>query len=338
MADGYNICTDLNYVCPGIVNRDVEWGGHSSISHSRHSQTTITVDGVSILKQKIDREFSIEYHENVVWTGTARVVIGEESTPYFCEESVTGDWGSSIRENITWLDTEILYLDHVKGIMFWREQTQTCTFATPNQKTALFRSQWGSFYSYWMMVSPERQTTTRWKLLVGKKIIELHTVVGPSITPGAPQYNILFPLPPSNVTPVDQPVRSPESFYDYYTDIELQNADGGQDWYYPDWMRDVMGIDRSELVADALVRYEWWYNSKQPLTPTETFTLPDLPPAFPSGNATVDKFGNILVSFQCGDVYVNKLFLKGGNVVDITADKLKLITGDNLRLYPVSIF
>lgn len=318
-------CTQTNYSClPSTPYRTtVASSGQTQITQSKNRDYTMTVGEQSITLQSLRREFQIEYHGAWTWSGRA-VFTGGDAIPTLCGTR-NGSEGATISENITMLDTQLIYLDHINGIMFWREVTETCQFNHTAERQALFRAPYGSFYSHWFEVVPRRTAVEKFKLLINGSV---ETVETTSSSSEDGIINVLFPLPPSNVGPTGNAADSPEVFYDYYIDEELQMLDGGQDWYYPSWMRK-MGINRAEDIQDATDRYAWWVGSKQPLASPEVIPLPSLGTAYPYGNVAIDAAGNKLVSFTTNTLNINRLYKTDGSV-------LTLETPDT-KLFPVGI-
>lgn len=333
----YDICKDTHFVCGDRTARTTTSStGHTQITQNKTRLYTMDFCGTPITLQSLDRAFQIEYHESWVWTGSA-VFNAFSPDPYFCGEK-TGVYGASISEDITIVDTDLLYMDHVNKILFWRERTETCKFAKPNDKVAMFRGGYGTFYSYWFEIKIPKTAVDRYYLLVNdvKELIETynHIIPEPGIT------NILYPLPPSSVGPTGNPDDAPSSFYDYYMDEQLRISDGGIDWYYPSWMRS-MGIHKEEDQGDASDRYEWFLRHGVVLSPSEKTQMPKLYNASPTGNAAVDAEGNILVSFTGKDITVNRMYVKlpDGAIqqVDLNTLAIPIMEGEGLKLYPVSV-
>ena len=337
-------CDSPRYIrCSGIgegsyQDRLVSGQGTWALNQNKSRSIATTIGGVAVTLQSRERRFSMTTSGSWSKDGYFIYQCGDETEAYaYCDcFTQSGTNNESLSESYQTIDTTISYLDLRFGLALCKEVSDSINFTPATHGLAQFLGPWGITYThkFRMNVVDLNRTTTYYAIYNGVKhilntalqVTHLHTSANPLIL-------ISARMPPDYI-PWDAEIQQ-YGFYDY-GDEGLRISDGGDDFYYTDWMRTCGTVNQTQDAADAAYRYGTFflYPTLSPLPPANsTFPVSMPPVAFgptPQGSMIQDATGNVCYSWAIDGQVFNSI--TNGDLQTLTA-----VPGANFKTYPVGI-
>lgn len=245
---------------------------------------------------------------------------------------------ASVSEHYRTIDSSLIYLDLRTDIRVYKTVTETIDFYCQSAETAAFKTVWGNVYPHKLkVVSAPKTKVILYTAVIGAKTEELklrtinsnrHSDTNPLI--------LIYPNPPSQADPLDADVKK-YGFYDYNADSwdGLAKDDGGKDYYYPEWCRE-LGVDNSRDYRLRDARFNVLLTLPQDRTDStmgESVILPGH--TFPTGNCAISREGDTLLSFLVDETEaINRLYNKDGQLIEFL-DLVYKEGGGKTLIYPV---
>jgi hypothetical protein len=291
---------------PQLCKPNGEYGDSYKLLHTvgpynkKHTQTTdysVVVCGVSIPIVKTDRQFSMTFSTIYGIPPSLKAYRQEWGTSWIeCEERPDDIWSSNVVEDCTIIKSTLHYIDERYGVCLYSKITQKIQFDVHGRThPCTFKESYGTgFYHKVVMVKNDFNGSLKeeWILVVGgvETVITIDTRPwipyfvcggGKIWTDGwVPDPNVcqvlVLPQPPSTGIATDNEV-SYYGFYDYLNDGDpdgsaLNRADGGcQDFFYPDWCRQMQEDPFWKAAAARRFDITWCHSDPQT---NESYTPP----------------------------------------------------------------
>jgi hypothetical protein len=335
-----NTCEGANYTC----GETGQWGTgiHSDGTQTqiRNRKSSFMLGTTEIIVNKEDRNFNIQFSGG--WSASPSYLMRNDSNTLFAcgTPNTTPNTAHSVSESYTCINTTLYFLDVRYNNAICKEVTETITFSEASSVIAGFKETWGVFYYPKFVITNHKNITTivHFIVLNGVKTV-LNTTTLTSIVNGPTNPLILvYPNPPSLAIPwINVDDIKKYGFYDYHNvddGSDKIKRDGGDDFYFTDWMRNIGQVSFTQDQADADQRYFDYYLGP-PAPGTTTYLNPGITVSdTPVGSITQDADGNIFYSVDLGGKY-NKLITKDGVVTDATTLFPNL--GPNQKFFPVGL-
>lgn len=335
-------CNSPRYIrCDGVgegsfQRRLVSGQGSWSLNQNKSRLVTTNIGGIAVTLQSRERNFMMATAGSWSKTGYFIYQCGDETEAYaYCDcFTFSGSNTESLSESYQTIDTIIAYLDLRFGLALCKEVKDSLAFSPSTSGLAQFIGPYGVTYTHKFrmnVVDLNRQTTyyaiyggEKHALATKNEITHIHTKDNPLIL-------ISAPMPPEYIP--NDPEIEQYGFYDYGNDPGLVMSDGGNDFYYTEWMRLCGTANQIQDADDAAFRYQNFY-----LYPG--LTSPPVAPAVPlpalslggppEGTILQDKNGNVCYSWGIDGQVFN--FITGGDLQVLTK-----VEGTNFKAYPVGI-
>ena len=328
-----SICSGDHFSCGETALWKTGVSTTAAQKHTRNKKVTFMLGATEIIVNKETRTFSISFNN----TGTFAVdflIRNDVGGLVACgTPSSSGGISHAVSENYKCVSTTVYFLDTRYNNAICKEVTETLYFSESGGATVGFQETWGTFYYPKFKITNLLLTTSTDYFVVinGAKTI-LKTMTASEVVNGDTNPLILvWPNPPSLATTTDADIVK-YGFYDYYGEGQPKiEEDGGDDFYYTDWMRLIGGPGQAERKQDAELRYYNYYLSASPRAANGSLTNPGIfVDPTPIGSIAQDTLGNVFYSMLLGGIDFNSL---------TNGDLLKLFPtlGANPRFYPISI-
>jgi len=272
-------------------------------SHTKNVNFNLVFFDISLPLLRQTRDFHAIY-SNISSSSISGFVYGSgvggagDQTVYPCGVTSSGSYSGSFSESYSVISSKIHYMDVEKRILCWTEYECLLSFskAFTDADIVYFRNAYT--YESFMFASfstPTATGTSTLKLYFDGIVTEIATVAI-----GLPamdiDLNIVYPHPACTLVPaIGNPVRN-LFWYDYclvrtsylgaVRNFEKMELDGGDDYYYPEWIRTIdnfLGIEALSK-ADAYSRYAFQWEPTYienivtgPVEDTHTFKFDRLP-------------------------------------------------------------
>jgi hypothetical protein len=220
---------------------------------------------------------------------TVEKIVANNGVFTTCGQGSNQSPSSSIKENCSMFKRVPYYIDRTNGVSLFKETTEQLTFSESSTKTATFRQAMGNALFHKILIKDSVKATGTEKfvlenngtrstvcevqysynpfpLLAPQQIYGLNGAVvtqGDQFGPPEPNVSmvIILPIPPSQGIPLDADIAA-YGFYDYLGLAEgsgmsyspLMINDGGLDFFYPEWCRNMMGGVEDTLWAETRTR------------------------------------------------------------------------------------
>lgn len=323
-------CDCSNYI--DCEDPRIEVGTADEVAGFTHTYTNeVTVTNLPFLfTSKIDRTFSVSYGWDRsidithVLKGDCSATVKEMS----CGNVDTAKSASSQSESCV-VEINIPYhIDRQRGVYVWKNVKETLQWTSTSTDTAKFKLKFGLGYFHKICVPNTIKTKGKETFFLHHKgvIEELASAeyeynpfpetegggstwglygntIQQTAEPDTPNVAmiLLFPLVPKQAIPQDNDVIA-YGFYDYnataggFTETSLPEDDGGKDYFYPYWLRQ-MPID-SVWRSTADTRYDVIYSTgKMNLAGTTSWVQPEPQTnPYPFGSFCLDSEENFIAS------------------------------------------
>ena len=342
-------CDEIKkYGCGNSKEFSLNTNNTNSIEHTKDINIELQTDSQSVPLYKRERNFTLSaefihtllegYYLN---SDKCFKPLGAENEPCLCVNIKSSTEGQII-ENYTTMDSEIYYLDIANSICFYKEVTSDISLRNTSSTVVLFKQLFGnSSHIKYKLDNVSVTTTIHYKLIVNNTNTTLYST--DSVTKIYDEDNpliLVYPNPPSLALPLDPEIKE-KGFYDYFAggpggDKTLQELDGGSDYYYPEWNRN-MGANNAverKLTDTRYLSAITQETAAQFITVNNDWQIG----RFPIFNAAKDSQGNIFVSGIIEDkVTFNKIYTMDG--LELSPEQFydKIPLGNNNLFMPISI-
>jgi hypothetical protein len=315
-----NICTGPHYSCEDPINWLTGGNGNSSLIQARNNNLSFNLGGVEIKVAKINRSFKVARQTS--WNLSDGFLMRNSEGGLFQCGIVNNNSSGSLSEECTYITTQTHFLDTRYNNGIFTEITDYLYFSDSGEMCG-FKETWGvRWYHKFSIVSPTIQRTTRYFIVVGGTKTVLKEKVE-SVPAYSSPLIIVYPNPPSlgipwiNCEDIDE-----YGFYDYheggpaeYGGSKRIEQDGGDDFYWPEWIREMgkLNVDQDDAMRGE--RYLTFYLN-DPNPGVKTLQNPGiLMGSTPIGSLTQDPAGNIFYSITFDGEVFN--FLTDGNLLEL---------------------
>jgi hypothetical protein len=296
-----NTCEGEHYECGQVRNWPTGETSGSHLAHNRDVLITLTLGDAVIKIVEHKRTFSIDVQEGWELTGDKFVMSNGMGGYFTCavEESINQH---SISENHSYTTTKLSFLDARYNNAIGKEVIESQTFSYSGSDTAEFREEMGNVnFPKFKIINHQITRTTNYFIILNGIRTVLLTETESWIEHGAENpLIIIWPLPPSLATPIDADVLE-YGFYDYYggepgeSQVKIRH-DGGDDFYYTDWMRLIGQLNQDADQQDADNRYFAFYLHDTPPYAQAIFQPEVFHEASPLASIAQDAAGNVFYS------------------------------------------
>jgi len=330
-------CTGLLSCSGESVTVPTESDTIYSLTQVKNRTVNMTVGGLAIPVQVRKRNFAIS--STVKSLNNVAAVVhdlnNENPSSYYVCQSPTTTYSGQVSESYECLDSVIYFMDLRYNNFAIKEVHEILTFGLGGSDTAAFKEPFGTgIYSKFKIVSANIvRTTTYYQILNGgKKVLTVNNVTVPLYSAGSPLI-LVFPNVPSLATPLDADIKQ-YGFYDYNAIGGDGLQDGGKDYYFPAWCRQLGTANQTLDVQEATDRYSSVF-LLQPYPATGPISPPPIATDVYYGSIAVDPKGNIFTSQKIDGNIFNTLINFDGTAADPV--QITGIIGSNPLFYPVSI-
>lgn len=362
MACDCNVYIDCG--SPSMEINTYDDGG--TATHEMYSN--VLTDNLMGFISKMSRTFSISRSWDRA-VSVSHIVSGCGETYMSCDSTSSATPSASIAETCK-IEKNIPYFwDSVHNIFVWKHVSEVINFGVSSNKTAAFRTKWGNSHFHKLCIPNTVKTSGIEEFIMVKNGVRtvlssvsytynpfppveaqgIWGLYGNVITkPVKPDTEdvaciILVPNPPSLATPLDNDVLY-YGFYDYnakdggFVETSLPADDGGKDYFYPYWCRQMPLDELWRRTADDryVVIYSQGLSDLSGSTQIGPVSIETN--QFPFGSFTIDSKSNFVASCV--------LPIRGGTVVynessigDLIASLRQLgvpMTGAYSTLFPIT--
>ena len=343
-----NICTGDHYSC----GETASWktGVHSAGNQTqvRNRQTSFALGATTIIVNKEVRNFDIHFSGG--WSASPTFLMrNEEGGLFACGvPDYSGNTPHAVNESYNCTNTVLYFLDMRYNNAICKKVTEIVTFSEASSAVAGFKETWGVFYYPKFVIKNHVVTTTTeyFVVLNGIKTV-LKTTTSTTLVNGPTNPLILvWPNPPGLAIPwinCDDDIKI-FGFYDYHNADDgsaMIQRDGGDDFYFTDWMRNISVPSLVQDQADADNRYFDFYLGDG--TPgTASYPNPGIATdSTPVGSIAQDSAGNIFYSFEIDGYKFNSLSAPGTPITDprkeYNLETMFPTLGANKKFFPVGV-
>ena len=329
-------CENPTWTCGNKVNWVKSGTNNNRLTQARDEATTMTLGGASLVIHSATRNFVIE--SNGSWTSDVTyAMLNNDGDPIPCPDATQhGSDSHSVSEGYQCTNIVFNFLDTRYGNAIFTETIESVTFSYSGSEMAGFLGAWGLlWYPKYVITNCVKNKTVNYCVMAkGVKTI-LKTETTSTLVHGTGNPLILvWGNPPSQ----SQPWANCDDiklygFYDYHSmgdDSGRIEKDGGDDFYFTDWMRLIGAANSDQNQSDAENRYYDYY-LRGGAPPPSSYTITGVSSSdSPIGSIAVDPGGNVAYSAELGGDYYN--FITNGDIQTLTK-----VEGANFRAYPVGI-
>jgi hypothetical protein len=337
-----NICEGDHYDCGTTAEILTSGSSSGSVKHARNRLSSFMLGSTEIIVNKVSRVFDLSYSSGWSTNPSYAVANVDDGTLRYgvCGgDAWNGSSTHSVSESYECVSTTLFFLDVRYDNAVGMEVTETITFNKTSSELAGFKEVWGIGYypKYAITNHVLNKTTVYFIILNGVKTI-LKTETTSELVNGPDNPLILvYPQPGSLGIPwINCDDIKEFGFYDYHAVGEGEGQekiqrDGGDDFYFTDWMRGIGLASREQDQLDAADRYfEFYLGDGAPVQ--QSYSNPGIyTDDTPCCSVAVDPNSNIMYSAELGGEVFN--FLTGGDLT--TFDPERIPAGS--KLFPVGI-
>lgn len=262
----------------------MEVGVYDETNAYSHSYVnTVASDDVLGVYQKTSRSFSVQYGwDRAITPGHVLTGCGSTDPRIMCDNESAATPSSACSEQCKRETNVPYYWDRQRGIYVWKHVEEELSFAVTSSKTAAFRLKWGTGYFHKICITNSVKTSGKERFIMMKDGVQ--TVLAeveytynpfPATESGGATWGLygntvtrtavpdtadvacilLFPTVPKQAIALDNDVIA-YGFYDYnsveggFIECSLPADDGGKDYFYPYWCRQMPTDPLWRSVAD----------------------------------------------------------------------------------------
>jgi hypothetical protein len=342
MAIGDNTCEGSHYDCGDTTPILIGVTASGEISHIRNELVSFMLGATEIIVNKKTRNFALHYSHG--WSSNPsfampQIDIAGVSIYFTCGGDTNLNSNQSVSESYESVTTALYLLDTRYNNAVGRETTERITFSKSSNTLAGFKEPWGIGYypKYTITNHVLDKTIVYFIVLNGVKTILKTEITNEVINGPSNPLILVYPQPPSLAIPwINCDDIKLFGFYDYHAvgaeegQVKIQH-DGGDDFYFTDWMRNIGALSNEQDQQDADDRYFEFYLGGT-YNPSQSYSNPGIYiDSTPCCSVAVDPNGNVMYSVELGGEVFN--FLTGGDLT--TFDPEHIPAGS--RLFPVGI-
>lgn len=304
-------CDGDHFTCGEVA----EWQTGESFSeqliHQIDTKSSIYLGSTEIILADRKRNFLIsrstetDYQINFLMRDS-------EGDLFSCSDGPQYTNVNSVSESYRYISTKLAFLDTRYNNAVGIETEESISFELASSEMAGFKEEWGIFYypKFHLQDVKKIVKTTNFVVLKGQKQI-LSTATEEILL--YEHLILVWPNPPSLAIPwINCEDIEQYGFYDYHATGEGEGQekiqrDGGDDFYFTDWMRAV-GVDlQAADQRDADDRYLGYYLGEG-YPPTQSFTNPGiLTNSTPCASIAQNAAGKVFYSVTLGGTNFNHL-------------------------------
>lgn len=348
-----------------------------SYYHDIDRVVTGTWEGINLDLSVTKRTFRMEW-EGQTTHNYKNVVLRESNTGgdmlFDCKET-TRRFQHSVSEDCLRKQTTLLYFDPLYKVLLVKEEEQHLRFSVTSDKMAGFKVKMGATEHHKFIIhnSDIEGTGTEkfilyWQEGDGINSRELYSkdysfnpmpettgmgmwgLYGEEIKKSCPTAEkdvaiiLAVPQPASLGIPFDCDINQ-WGFYDYlateggFIKTDLPELDGGMDFFYPEWCRNMLHDEIWRAEADGRYSIAWGPTPRPEIVPSSEYHCPA--PSYslgPCGNCVnVQKYGtfwSFAVETRGGVKVFNELRLPSGKVVNPNTELSKVVPLRDVTYYP----
>ena len=344
-----NICTGDHYTCGAAGTWKTGVSSEGSQTHARNRKTSFFLGATEIIVNRELRNFSISYSGGLSASPTF-LMYNDEGGLFACG---TPDYSAttphSVSESYICTNTTLYFLDMRYNNAIGKEVVESISFNEASDAVAGFKETWGIFYYPKFVITNHVLTTTTNYFIVlnGVKTVLKTTTTTSTVNGPTNPLILVWPNPPSLAIPwINVADITTYGFYDYHAVGEEEGQikirrDGGDDFYFTDWMRNIGAPALTINQADAENRYFDFYLGDG-IPGVSSYSNPGIfTDSAPIGSIAQDADGNIFYSLELGGEIFNSLSAPGAAETDprIVADLPTLFPdlGPNQKFFPVGL-
>ncbi|MGA2160328.1 MAG: hypothetical protein ABSG90_14085 [Dehalococcoidia bacterium] len=321
-------CTGPLYSCGTTVNWQTGTISVGQLSQVIGTTLSLMIGATEIFVAKRTRNFSINV--NYGFTDANPFLIYSGDGPGLCA-TINYSMQGTINENYQYTTTVLSFLDTRYNNAIGTETVESITFNTQATTVEFIETEGVVRLPKFLITNATKNQTTNHFIIINgvKTVLKTSTVSALIYGPGNPLI-IVWPLPPAEAITLDNDILK-YGFYDYNTGGQpMKEQDGGDDFYFTDWMRLIGQANQVADQAEATERYFTYYLGP-PGPVNESIGNPGILWAdLYNGSIAVDKFGNVCYSAKLGTQIFN--FITDGDLPTLTG-----IKGVNPEFFPVGI-
>ena len=342
-----NICTGPHYTCGETGNWKTGVHSAGEQTHIRNRKSSFMLGATEIIVNQEVRNFNIHFSGG--WSASPSFLMyNDEGGLFACGvPDYSGNTPHAVNESYNCTNTVLYFLDMRYNNAICKEVTETVTFSEASSAVAGFKETWGVFYYPKFVITNHTLTTiTKYFIVLNGVTTVLKTTTSTTLVngPGNPLI-LVWPNPPSLGIPwVNCDDIKTYGFYDYQNGIDgpvKVQRDGGDDFYFTDWMRNVGVAALTVDQADANNRYFDFYLGDG-VPGTAAYLNPGV--AFdstPIGSIAQDSAGNIFYSVWLGGEVFNSLSSPSKTPADprkeYNLETMFPTLGANPKFFPVGV-
>ena len=322
-------CAGPLYSCGITLNWQTGVVNVGKLSQTMDTKRSLMVGTTEVIVTKRTRNFSINV--NYGWEGDNPFLIYTDNGPALCA-TTNNIMEGSISEDYEYTTTVLSFLDTRYNNAIGTETIESIKFSASPATTVEFIEPMGveRLPKFLITNLTKKETTNHFIILNGIKTVLKTSSTSAIINGPKNPLIIVWPNPPAMGITLDNDIRK-YGFYDYNTGgQEMKQRDGGDDFYFTDWMRLIGQANQEADQAEADNRYFSFYLGP-PGPAKEDIGNPGILWAdLYNGSIAVDKAGNVCYSAKLGEQIFN--FITDGDLPTLTG-----IKGTNPLFYPVSV-
>lgn len=328
-------CEGEHYSCGNKEEWPISGQWDGSLSQRRNKKRFFMLGGTEIIVHESSRTFDIQYEGE--WHLADGAYLMNNGDGFFdCSDPIYNH-NHSVVESYQCKNTSLYFLDTRYNNAICKEVEETLTFSKSSNEMAGFKEAWGVFYYPKYVITNHilRTVTTYFVIVNGIKTILKTTTTTENINTSNNPLILVYPNPPSQAIPwINCDDIKKYGFYDYHAEgsQEQIRLDGGDDFYFTDWMRLIGVATRTQDQSDADTRYfEYYLGDEAGKTRTSSYDNPGISiDSTPAGSICRDKDGNVFYSMTLDGEVFN--FITDGNLAELFPE-----TGVKPQFYPVGL-
>lgn len=305
-------CEGSHYTCGKKENWLVGGSSDQAVSQSRNNKTSFMLGETEIVVVSQQRNFNISVDDS--WSLEDGFLMKEDGDTFQCGD-VTTDADGMVEEDYTYITTLTHFIDtrHNNGV--FTEVKDVLTFSDTGDMCG-FKEAWGIHWYHKFVINDcaIQRTTTHFIVVAGVKTILKTTVESITLYTSGNPLILVFPNPPSEAIPwLNCDDIKAHGFYDYHEGgpppggSQRIEEDGGDDFYWPEWCRNIGILNSAADAAMAAERYLTYYLAA-PDPGTEAITNPGIfSDSTPCASIAVNHEGRVFYSLTLDGSNYNHL-------------------------------
>lgn len=327
-------CDGPHFTCGKKVNWQTAQDTTSAVEHTRDRDIIFNLGGTNIIVSACTRSFNISRATG--WSvASGAFVMQNSSGGYFVCGGRDYTNSGSVSENYQCTNTELYFLDTRYNNAIGKEIVESITFSAAGESCG-FKETWGvNYYNKYVIETVSKSLTETYFVVINgvRTVLKTSTVSGPAYTT---PLILVYPNPPSLAIPwVNCEDIKLYGFYDYHAVGEGEGQqkiqrDGGDDFYFTDWMRLIGSLTRDRDQANADRRYFEYYLN-EPGNASESVSNPGIYISDAvKGSIAVDQKNNVFYSIGI-DAEVYSMLTNG-----VLSELFQEFT-DRPQFYPIGV-